>query len=364
MQKLREIAYLARDFGHVVRGTDYFHAPQPVGRHFADTRCYYNDLRAKALWTGPMQEEVPLLYIPALERSVQFPIMILQYGLGSLDCWFESGDERFRRRAIAAVRWVVATLSDEGALPNYFPQLLPRHKFHSDNSGMAQGQALSLLARAIQHDLVDADRIPQAEAAIERIVANMLLPLDRGGTRLEVGGSTYFCEQCRVEPYVVLNGWIFAVFGLHDYFRWHPNDARKSVLDATLATLAREAGRFLSAGGWSRYDDADRVASPFYHRLHIAQFDALCRLFDEPAFHEILFRLQQADTRWNRWRSAAGKVKDRLVGSSRYTTSARIESPRTSAAAGKKVDSKQAVAGLCEAGIIKNKPGSQTPATV
>ena len=81
------------------------------------------------------------------------------------------------------------------------------------------------------------------------------------------------------------------------------------------------------------YDDAGRVASPFYHRLHIAQFDALSRLFAEPAFSATLQCLQQADTRWNRWRSAAGKVKDRLVGDAHYATSARIGSPQSSAAA-------------------------------
>ena len=333
MHKLREIAYLARDFVDVARGTDYFHRRQPLGRHFADRRCYHNDLRAKAEWMGPTHDELPLLYIPALEKSVQFPIMILQYGLGSLDCWFDGGGDRYRRQAIAAVRWVVARLNADGALRNFFPQLLPRHEFHSDNSGMAQGQALSLLARAIRDHAIDGELRAQAESAIGRAVENMLLPLDRGGTRLAIGGSTYFCEQCRVEPYVVLNGWIFAVLGLYDYFQWQSDDTRKSILDATVATLAREAGRFLCPNGWTLYDDAGRVASPFYHRLHIAQFDALSRLFAEPAFDATLERLQQADTRWNRWRSAAGKVKDRFIGDAHYATSARIGSTQSSAAA-------------------------------
>lgn len=332
MHKLREIAYLARDVVDVARGADYFHCPQPIGRHFADERCYYNDLRAKALWTGPMRDDVPLLYIPALERSVQFPIMILQYGLGSLDCWFETGNDCYLRRAIASVRWLVAKLRADGSLSNYFPQLLPRHEFHSDNSGMAQGQALSLLARALRYEVLDGELRSQAEAAIQWIAGNMLLPLCRGGTRLEVDNCTYFCEQCRVESYVVLNGWIFAVFGLHDYVTWKADNSCTSILDATVATLAREAETFLCDNGWSFYDDAGRVASPFYHRLHIAQFDALAQLFEDPAFGAVHHCLQQADTRWNRWRSAAGKVKDRLVGSSHYTTATRISTPRSATA--------------------------------
>lgn len=329
MRKLRDIAFLARDFNRVVRGTDYFHQPLGLGKFFNDRRCYYSDMRGKARWNGPKDGGVPLLYVPALKRYIQFPIMILQYGLGSMDRWFTEGDTTCREQAIAAIQWTLSSLNSHGAFANYFPQILPTEPFHSDNSAMAQGQALSLLIRAVRYEFVDGAAKYAAEEAIDRIAANMLQTVGRGGTRLDVGPAVYFCEICRSDDYVVLNGWIFALFGLHDYVEWRQDDQARGVLEKSRDTLQRVACEYLLPCDWSFYDNHSRISSPFYHRLLIALVDAENRLATGQCYAEILLRLRRADTRWNNLWFIANKVKDKLFDSSLYATSGPYRAEQT-----------------------------------
>jgi hypothetical protein len=324
MRHLCEIFYLARDFVGVARGKDYFHTPQGLGPYFSDPRCYYNDLRSKADWNGLASEDVPLLYLPALRRTIQFPIMILQYGLGSFDRWVLEGDDVFRAQVCAVVRWIVNNLDSRGSFRNYFPQWMPTLAFHSDNSAMAQGEALSLLARAVRYDAVSGALQQEAESVADRIVANMLLPLNEGGTRCDREGSVYFCELCCVEPHIIVNGWIFALFGLQDYCDWKSDVLARTALETSLDTLQREVSCFLLPSGWSWYDNRGRIASPFYHHLHIALLEAQARLSNSLPLAEAVDQMRRGNTVWNRARYTAAKVKDKLLDNISYATSASI----------------------------------------
>ena len=44
-------------------------------------------------------------------------------------------------------------------------------------------------------------------------------------------------EFCRKDHPIVLNGWIFAVFGLFDYLNFSKSEQVSSFLDGTLATM-------------------------------------------------------------------------------------------------------------------------------
>jgi heparosan-N-sulfate-glucuronate 5-epimerase len=320
IQKLRDIAYLARDFSSVVRSKDYFHQPPALGNYFADSRCYYYDFRGKANWGGPMEDGVPLCHFPALRQSIHFPIMILQYGLGSMDRWLMEGDENARRQAVDVVRWTVNSLNAQGSLPNYFPRILPQHAFYSDNSGMAQGEALSLLIRAVRHAELDDKMLAAAKDVADRIAENMIRPLEQGGTLYQSEHGIYFSELCRKDRHVVLNGWIFALFGLRDYCDGRPSDRFRHVLDASVETLGREISQYILPSGWSLYDNRGRVTSPFYHRAHMVLLDAQFRLSGHRCLAETLNLLRLADTPVNRWWYTANKIKDKLLDRSRYVT--------------------------------------------
>jgi heparosan-N-sulfate-glucuronate 5-epimerase len=60
-------------------------------------------------------------------------------------------------------------------------------------------------------------------------------------------------------------------------------DAREALVATLSALLAYLPG--YAAGFWSSYDTSGALASPFYHRLHIAQLRALESSYPEQAGH-------------------------------------------------------------------------------
>jgi hypothetical protein len=301
---------LVREGIAVLSGRDYFHARQPAGLFKNDQRCYYNDLRAKADWTGPWCDGVPALPVPRLRRTVSFPIMILQYGLAHLDSYFLAHNNGSRLAIAAVAQWICNNLSQDGSFDNLFPILSPGHSYFSGNSAMAQGQALSFLARAARYDAPSGLSQGQVVKLLERIHDNMIRPVEFGGTALLDGDDVRYCEVCRRDRYVVLNGWIFALFGLRDY-EGIRDASGKCGFAASEATLARDLATYVRKDGWSNYDNMGIAASPFYHDLHVHLLDAMGWLSADPVYAATARQFSAANHPMQRWRYMARKAQER-----------------------------------------------------
>jgi len=324
MRSMLEAIVMGRDFLRVVRGRDYFHQPQTLGSYFVDPRCYYNNFQGKADWDGATKDGVPLLHLPALGSSIEFPIMILQFGLGSLDRWFLRGGERYRLQIESVMRWIRGSLNERGHFENHFVTMEPDAKFISDNSGMTQGEALSFLRRVIEQRLLSENLLHAATDYMRRIFDNMVLPVEEGGTACRRDGELVFCEVCREDQPLVLNGWIYAIFGLYDFVASTHDQRAADILRETIASLRRIAPQFLLPSGWSAYDNRGRIASPFYHSVHVHLFDALARLVDDRTFANLRDRLKAANNFGNKAWYTLHKVKDKLLDTTVYTSSSGI----------------------------------------
>lgn len=88
-------------------------------------------------------------------------------------------------------------------------------------------------------------------------------------------------------PTHILNGFIRATWGVYDYWLATGEEAARQLFGATISTLRRNLEKY-DAGFWSLYDLAGTrlkmLASPFYHRLHVAQLGVLHRLTGEELF--------------------------------------------------------------------------------
>ena len=306
----RAAAHLLHEGVGVLAGHDYFHARQPAGNYPSDHRCYYNDLRAKAAWHGPCREEVPVLPVPRLDTTLSFPIMIFQYGLAHLDLYFAGEDEHSRGAVAAVARWMTAHLSAEGSFDNPFPILAPGYAYFSSNSAMAQGQALSFLTRLTRYDVPVAVPVAEIKDMIDRIRNNMVRPLGSGGTALIDGDDLRFCEVCRKDDFVVLNGWIFALFGLRDYDDANGGVPSRDYL-VSEATLRRDLAAYVRKDGWSNYDNRGVPASPFYHDLHVHLLTAMGWLVDDPVYDATARRLAKANRPLRRWGYTVRKARER-----------------------------------------------------
>ena len=82
---------------------------------------------------------------------------------------------------------------------------------------------------------------------------------------------------------LVLNGWMFSIFGLYDYCKYTNDPQTEEILQKTLQSVARKLPDY-DNGFWSKYDDHKRLTSPFYHDLHIAQLNVMYDLFRIEAY--------------------------------------------------------------------------------
>jgi hypothetical protein len=256
-------------------GRSYWHQEQGVGRQFhpGQLRGYFNDLTAKAEWPGETDASgVPLCKCAG--AYVHWPVTVAQKGLAHWDLWLESG-RTAQAHWIAfheIAQWLLRAQDDRGGWVHpvpFHPRALSRF------SCMSQGEGVSILVRAFSQTGEE-----QYLQAARRALEVMLEPVENGGTAVYLTNQVVLEEYPSPDRAPVLNGWIFAIFGLYDYELATSDEEMSQALRITTRTLADWLPRF-DCRFWSRYDSAGMIASPFYHRLHIAQLDVLAQVFPE-----------------------------------------------------------------------------------
>ena len=256
----------------MLTGKSIHHVNQGPGTCYSKDKVagYYNDLTEKVLRDDP--ELLVPQYSVDTGETIYFSIGIFQYGLASYDLYLKTGEQRYLEKTLACADWAVENQQDNGGWVT-FAFKDPEHPY----SSMAQGEGLSLLIRAY---LVTKER-KYFDSAV-RCKDFMLLPISDGGTTCYEGNDVSFYEY--TGGALILNGWIFSLWGLYDYCKFNPEDVVSSkVLNATLCTLEKKLSEF-DTGFWSKYDNRKRICSPFYHKLHIAQLNVMYNLFGTETF--------------------------------------------------------------------------------
>ena len=248
--------------------------PQPPGE-FIDVdrpRGYFIDFRAKTRAAG------------ARAPASLFPADLAQLALGWWDCGL-AGDASARPSFEAAA----ALLEKQGRVSDgelLWPYAVPVPKYDLEPpwcSALAQGQAASVFVRA--HLLSGDERF--AVAARKAIAP--LLPASTSGLLAITADGVVPEEAPSDPPSLILNGWIYALWGLWDVAVGLGDRDCRGVFEGSARCLQHSIGRY-DVGWWSRYSlyphPLPDLAKPFYHRLHIDQLDVLYRLLGYPEFTE------------------------------------------------------------------------------
>jgi heparosan-N-sulfate-glucuronate 5-epimerase len=244
---------------------------------------YYNDMRDIAGDHGSPKAALVALEAMTAVRRLTHPISIAQLGLGA---WQQAAaDSRWLEVVSAVGDWLAGELDGEGRIA--FEFAFP-HTYRLDPpwySAMAQGEAASLLIRAAG----SLDRPDLAQAA-ERAASPLLSPTSPLVAVTDEGPVLQ--EYPTHPPAHVLNGWIFALWGLYDIATAGYGlsaDAGEAFSDGVDALAAR-LPLYDTGWNWSRYDlfphRIVHVTSPFYHRLHVEQLRAMHDLDARPVFAE------------------------------------------------------------------------------
>ena len=265
---------------------------------------YYMPFPEKADYAGPHDTDgIPMLNYAGGIGLQYNPIAIAQWGLGNHNLFRQHGEEQYRRKVLSACNWLCENLKEN-------PQGVPVWNHYFDweyrsrlkapwYSGLAQGQGISLLVRAYYQF-----QEPRYLNAAERAFLSFRTSISQGGVCFrDQDGNLWFEEYVVSPPTHILNGFIWAIWGVYDYFLATPDRAAKDLFSRAVQTLRSNLERY-DLGFWSLYEQSGTwlpmLASPFYHRLHIIQLRMMHRLTGDEIFSDY------AD-RWENYSRSRGK---------------------------------------------------------
>ncbi|PYX07623.1 MAG: hypothetical protein DMG88_13830 [Acidobacteria bacterium] len=278
---------------------------------------YYMPFTEKADYAGPFDADgIPMLDYGG-RIGVQYnPIAITQWGLGNYNLFRRQGEERQRRKVLAACDWLCVNLEQNSqGVPvwNHYFDWEYRSRLQSPwYSGLAQGQGISLLVRAYYHfqELRYLDTAERAFASFQKCTA-------QGGVSFTDAKDNLWFEEYVVSPPThILNGFIWAMWGVYDYLLATHDPAAKDLFSRAVQTLRSNLQRY-DLGFWSLYEQSGTwlpmLASPFYHRLHIVQLRVTRQLTGDEVFSDYADRWENyARSRSKRTRALCYKSAFKL----------------------------------------------------
>jgi heparosan-N-sulfate-glucuronate 5-epimerase len=286
------------------RGPGY--EPQPAGTRYSDAMRpgYYVDLRAKT------QTDPRHAVTGGGVAVAATPTARAQLALGWLERYI-SGEEAAFDQFIDVAEQLLSS-GEHGDRRLLWPYGFDFAKYDARApwlSAMAQGQAASVLARA--YVLTQDERYAKAaEAALHPLI----FPQARDELVTGTPDGPILQEYPARGRSDVLNGWIYALWGLRDASVLLADQRAADVFLASSAALAARLHEY-DLGWWSRYSlRAHDVAKPFYHRMHVVQLHVMADLTREPLFRKFAIRWASCDTKARASRAVAVKVTEVLAG--------------------------------------------------
>ena len=172
---------------------------------------------------------------------------------------------------------------------------------------------ISLLLRAYHHSNNEKYKKKALEA-----YKSFEISTDQGGVIFkDTQGYEWIEEYIISKPTHILNGFIWALFGVYDLWKFTGNKSAKIFYLSCLRTLNDNLYRY-DIGYWSKYEMTEykirMIASPFYHDLHITQLLILNKITNNNLFYDMANKwLIYKKYRWNRIKAIIEKSVFKLL---------------------------------------------------
>lgn len=221
--------------------------------------------------------------LPMLGQFQQkyWPVTIVQYGLLNYNLYLSYRSDEYKQRCLKVCEWLINNISDSGIWEHrveYRCKVVDEVILPPWGSAMVQGEAISLLFRGY-HLNNDKRYLECAEKALRPYYISVA----DGGILESFMGLPFYEEYPTKIPSMVLNGFMFSLFGLYDLSciqGSHSEDAKR-LFESGVDTLEKILPMY-EGGYCSRYDLAYITAAPrqghkdpLYHRIHVNQLIAL-----------------------------------------------------------------------------------------
>lgn len=259
--------------------TDYWH-PRLKNRKCSKEefkKYYFLDFTPKGYYPFKIKNGIPLVEMNGVKR--EFSITIFNYSLGLIDL-YHNGEENIDKIE-SVLTWTLKNIEADGAWRNYYD--VPFLKLQKGwSSAMGQGLAISFIVRCHYLGLINSNDTKQVlDKAVSHMLSKDLNQKTPFGDILQEFGGTKLN---------VLNGFIFALWGLWDYGNFYNNF---NLFTKYIPSLKKLITNLNFCTFWSYYTSTKIISSSFYHQLHIDMLKGLYSLTEQSFF------LQKA----NKWES-------------------------------------------------------------
>jgi hypothetical protein len=204
---------------------------------------------------------------------------ICQIAIASMQLYLEFNDEKYLKEFEINVNWLFknSRINDECAYWDYnfyFPSYRLKPPFQS---GMAQGLVLSTLIYSYSYK--------NSQETFDLITKTFNSFLNESSSFVLNHNKQIWFEEYPSQPSsFVLNGFIFAMIGIWDYYILTNDTRAKNIFDNCVYSLKCNLKTY-DMFFWSRYDRfPGRTASFEYHNLHIDQLNYLYKISNEKTF--------------------------------------------------------------------------------
>lgn len=298
-------------------GNSLENKPYQVTHNYKPESVYYNykphDLSIESL---SLDNHGIMMYFINEVGWIYHPVVIIQEALGQYNKYIESNDELHLAEFLHLCDWLTENMDKNGAyIYPYSVQMKPTYTLPLNFiSGMAQGQALSAFTRAY----IETNDMKYLEAGRKCLEFMLTDGSDEvSGTKRNLSDFTKGFESAQdyknyiiFEEYLtnpcwyVLNGDLFALMGLYDWYTTAPaeygGDEAKEAFDNATKSISFLLP-YYDMYGWSCYDlywhTSDGLEEPglhnsYAHQCHIYLLDFLRQVVDDERVEEYYQRFK------------------------------------------------------------------------
>lgn len=272
--------------------TNYWDVPTEciISSHITSIGEYYLNVRARYCYPGTFDKTgIPLYKIGSKSTEIYHPTVISLFALAIFSFIKEKEfkAESLIESFITQADWLINNqfMLSHGSGWNLNLDINSYNLRSPWISAMTQGCGISVLSRAYH--------LTKKEEYLSTCL-NAIMPLHYNVS--EGGLINYFQNELIFEEYptsrtnAVLNGHIFALFGIYDLYLISRNESVKELFDKGVAAL-KNLVKYFDLGYWSRYSLYDyplkNPANYSYHILHTEQMKALYFITQDTFFLKI-----------------------------------------------------------------------------
>lgn len=250
---------------------DYWHPHMQARDNTKKEYEYYIDISIKGNYPYEKRNGIPFVIMN--NTPVEFSITIFNYGLGLIDL----NDPKNNQDIKLILDWAISNQSENGGWLNNFDWNFFNLK-KGWGSAMGQGLGISFIYRCYILGLLEKEK---ALFIIKKAKTYML----ETPALVHINKDIEILQEFENTNKDVLNGYIFAIWGLLDYGHL-TNDY--TLYNKYVNNLKHIISEYSCYNYWSYYSLKKDFSSIFYHKLHIEQLKSIKHQLNDNYFETII----------------------------------------------------------------------------